>query len=147
MGVRPTRLRVRAAIALAVLYVVCVIMPSVALAFAGRGVTIRCLSLVRYGIAQVSLQSESHTHSGIHTHGAVVRENADGVPIKGGNVQLKQHAGWHCGFFCFVAVVENLAATIGRHSHASPLFWAADEILHGCGPSRISRPPMTSLSN
>lgn len=134
-----TRLRCCSAVTLVVIYAVCVVLPSVALAFpSGHGPS-HCLTRV---ITDARLQDSTDIHtlgdSALHEHAGNSKEDGDG--------KLKCHVGACCGFSCFAAINSDSAATVVLPVHVSPLFQRVDESLDGCGSERISRPPKSFLS-
>jgi hypothetical protein len=135
-----TRLRSCSAITLIVLYAVCVVLPSAALAFPRAPA--HCLTSVRHDITDARLQDGTT----IHTPGDSLIHEHPGDSKEGGSGKLKCHFGTCCGISCFAAITSDSAATIVRPVHASPLFRRLDESLEGCGPERISRPPKPFLS-
>jgi hypothetical protein len=146
------RLRLRAAIALAVLYAVCAVMPSIALAFADSNVQLHCLT--ENGV-HVSLQENMHVHGSdhgdVHVHGDALASDSDAIPVNDGPVndgdgKLKHRTNTCCGIFCFAAVISDSAVMMGQPVHASDILWVFDINLDGHWPSRISRPPITFLS-
>lgn len=132
-----TRLRSCGSITLVGLYAVCVVMPSVALAFPRGGTSSHCLPGDRHGVADIRLQDRIH----IHTPGdGAVDKHAD-KSMEGGDGKLKCHAGACCGLFCCAAITGDSGATVVQPVHASLLFGTLDERLDGRGPKRIGRPP------
>ena len=138
-----TRLRCCSAITLVVLYAVCVVLPSVALAFPSGRAPAHCLTSVHHGITDAQLQDGTN----IHTLGESAIQEHAGDSKKGGDAKLKCHVGACCGFSCFAAITSNSpTTTIVRLVYTTPLFRRLDESLDGCGPDGISRPPKPFLS-
>jgi hypothetical protein len=135
------RCRYRAAIALAAIYALCVVAPSMALAFTDGAVAAHCLSNDRHGLAHV----HAHGNGGgtVHTHddGTVHEHTNDAVPASDGEDEQTKQAGSCCGLFCFVAVTRDLGVGVGQPLHVSVLP-VLDEHLDGRGPARINRPPI-----
>ena len=134
-----TRLRFYGAIILVALYAVCVVMPSIALAFPSGSAPSHCLTDHHRGV------SEAQVQGGIHIHVDGDSKHADNS-MEGGDGKLKCHAGACCGLFCCAAITGDSGATVVQPVHASLLFGALDERLEGCGPKRIGRPPKSFLS-
>ena len=133
-----TRVRFCGAITLVALYAVCVVMPSVALAFPRGGTSSHCQFGDRHGVADIRLQDRIH----IHTFGDGAIAKHAGNSMKDGGSKPKCHAGACCGLFCCAAVTVDSGAAV----HASLLFGALDERLDGADPKRIGRPPKSILS-
>ena len=138
----PTRrLRLGAAMALAALYAVCVVAPSVAIAFAGGAAAAHCLTDDHHGVARVHahdhIQGEVHAHDegAAHVHaGAAAATDDDRQQGPGGSC---------CGLFCFSAVTGDVGVFVEVAVHASRVLPAPDLSLDGRGPDRINRPPIS----
>jgi hypothetical protein len=137
------RMRFYGAITLVALYAVCVVMPSVALAFRSRSAPSHCLADNHHRIAN---QDGTHVHGSIHVHGIGAIGKHPGNSMEGGAGTLKCHAGACCGLFCCAAITGDSDATVVQPVHASLLSGALDEHLDGRGPKRIGRPPKPFLS-
>jgi hypothetical protein len=130
------------AITLVALYAICVVMPSIALAFPSGSAPSHCLTVNHHGTPEVRLQDGIH----IPTLGdSAIYKYADNS-MNGGDSKLKCHAGACCGFSCFAAITIDPAISIVQPIHASLLFEAHDERPEGRGPKRIGRPPKSFLS-
>jgi hypothetical protein len=138
--------RLRAAIALAAVYAVCVLAPPMALAFADGAVAARCLTDDHLGAAHVHGQSDQHGPVHAHGDGTVHKHAGDAAAATGDDSNQTQHAGSCCGLFCFAAVTGDPDFVVGQPVHASSLLPTLDEYLAGRGPDRINRPPITLLS-
>jgi hypothetical protein len=130
------RWRFQAVTIVAVLYAVCVIAPSVAIAFTDGTVAAHCLDDEHLGL----FQDEGHAGT-IHDH-------ADhGTPAEHDGSTQKGHTGSCCGLFCFVAIPGNsLEVRIERTVHASVVPLPLTASLEGRGVDRLIRPPINLLS-
>jgi len=136
------RLRFYGAIILVALYAVCVVMPSVALAFPSGSAHSHCLTDDHHGVSQVQLRDGIHSPT---LGDSAIDKHADNS-MKGGDGKLKCHAGACCGFSCFAAIASDPAATIALPVQASPSFGALDKPPEGRGSKRIGRPPKSFLA-
>ena len=136
-----TRLRCCSAITSVVIYAVCVVLPSVALAFPNGQAPSHCLTSVRHDITDARLPDGTT----IHTPGDSLIHEHPGDSKEGGSGKLSAILEHAAGFLAS-AITSDSAATIVRPVHASPLFRRLDESLDGCGPERINRPPKPFLS-
>lgn len=132
-----TRVRSCGAITLVALYAVCVVMPSVALAFPRGGAPSHCLSDDHHGAPETQVQAG--THISALDYNAIAKHA--GNSTKGGGGKLKCHAGVCCGVSCFAAIASGANATMTQLVEASLAFGALDERPEGLGPERIGRPP------
>ena len=141
-----SRLRFWGAITLVALYAICLVMPTVALAFpSGRGSS-HCLTGDHHGVTNVRFQDGIDIHGSIHTLGDSALHEHAGNSKEGGDAKPNCHAGACCGLFCFAAVTSGSAATLVQPVHAPTAFGTFDESLDGRGPKRIGRPPKSFLS-
>ena len=132
--------RIKAAIAATLLYAVCVLAPSAALAFADPGATAHCLSDSQ-GAAHVhrdTAQAAPHVHADNteHAHadtlGAQNSSHTDG----------KARNSTCCGLFCISALASEAAAAL-LAAPASALHGPALTFhIDGREPGRIHRPPI-----
>jgi hypothetical protein len=139
-----TRVRFYGAITLVALYAVCVVMPSVTLAFASRSAPSHCPH--HRGVSDARLQDGIHVDGRIHVPGDGATDKHADNSKEGSDGKLKCHAGACCGLFCCAAITGDSGATVVQPVHASLLYGAIDERLDGCGPERIGRPPKSFLS-
>src|SRR6266404_7019611 len=105
-------LRVKAAIVLAVLYVLCILAPAVAFALSDNPAVAHCLT---------------EGHVGVHDHGSKVHVHADGiahqhghdgaVPPSGDNEKSRVAA--CCSLFSVVAISGESSLNLGLYSPAS----------------------------
>ncbi len=141
-----TRWRFYGTTTLVALYAVCVVLPSVTLAFPTGGAPSRCLTDDHHRVANVRLQDGIHIHHSIHVHGdGAIGKHADNS-MAPGNGKPKCHPGACCGLFCCAAITGDSGATVVQPVHAPLMFAALDERLDGHGPKRIGRPPKPFLS-
>ena len=131
--------RVKAAIALAALYVLCILAPSAAFAFSNNPSVAHCLA-------------EDHFTIAVHDHGGEVHVHADGTahqhhddgstqkhPSDGGKADIATC----CGLFSVVAVAAEPSFNLALPGAASVLVPAPREALSGRSPDRINRPPIS----
>jgi hypothetical protein len=130
-------LRSYSAIIFIALYAVCVVMPSIALAFPSGSAPSHCLTDDHHGVDRGQVQVGTHIPA---LGDNAITKHADNS-MKGGGGKLKCHAGACCGVSCFVAIASDPAATMAQPEQASLSFGALDECPEGLGPKRIGRPP------
>jgi hypothetical protein len=147
----PTKgFRVKAAIALAALYALCILAPSAAFAFSNNPSIAHCLIE-----GHTATTAHDHGTTTVHDHGGKVHVHADGTahqhhddgsaqkhPSDGGKADVATC----CGLFSVVAVASEPDLILGLSSTASILLPALREALSGRGPERINRPPISLLS-
>jgi hypothetical protein len=130
-------LRSYSATILVALYAVCVVMPSIALAFPSGSAPSHCLTDDHHGVARGQVQ--------VGTHIPALGDNAiakhANTSMKSGGGKLKCHGGACCGVSCFAAIASDPASTMALPVQASLSFGALDEHPEGLGPKRIGRPP------
>lgn len=131
------KLRWRAAVMIAVLYAVCSIAPSLALAFADGPTAAHCLTEDHHGVANPA--AHDHGDGVIHSHSNDGASSTDGDD--GGGA-----AGKCCGIFCVNALPSSTHLAFGQPVHGSGLMPVLQDHLAGRGPDRIDRPPISSLS-
>jgi len=131
-------LRIKAAVAVAMLYGLCIVTPSLAFALADPDAAAHCLT-------------EDHGFAAAPHHGANVHIHADGVahhhsdsggPHKQANDESKGHAANCCGLFSVVAIPGEPGFALGLVSPASLAFPVLHDAASGRGPERINRPPI-----
>jgi len=147
----PTKsFRVKAAIALAALYALCILAPSAAFAFSNNPSIAHCLIE-----GHVAVAVHDHAIPAVHDHGGKVHVHADGTthqhhddgqvpksPSGGGKADVATC----CGLFSVVAIAGEPDLILGSSGHASVLLPPLREALSGRGPERINRPPISLLS-
>jgi hypothetical protein len=131
------KFRINAAVVVAVLYALCVLAPSVALAFPDSMAT-HCLiddlagaSPHEHGVtAHVHADGIKHQHPGVSAHKTSGDEN-------------KGHGADCCGLFSVVAIPGTVTLILGSANLTPVAFPALEESLRGRGPERINRPPIS----
>ncbi|MGI8569723.1 MAG: hypothetical protein ACR2KT_11945 [Methylocella sp.] len=141
-----TRLHSCSAMILVVLYAICAVLPSVALAFPHGSTSSHCLTGDHRGVTNARFQDGIDTPGGIHTLGDSAIHEHTGNSKEGGDGKLKCHARACCGLFYFAAVTSDSAVTYVQPVHASLAFRVFDESLDGRAHKRIGRPPKSFLS-
>jgi hypothetical protein len=136
------RLRLRAAMALAVLYAVCAVAPSVAMALAGGAAAAHCLTDDHHGVARG--QGHDHIQGEMHDHGDGTAHDHAGAPPADDDRQ-QDPGGSCCGLFCFSAATGDVDAFVEGPVHASRVLPVLDLSRDGRGPDRINRPPISLL--
>jgi hypothetical protein len=141
----------------ALLYLACVLMPTVALALTDGAISAYCFDEIAEEVA--ALQAKSHEHVHVHSDGTVhhhVDKTTDAV-VQGesqnnhggaggqGHPPGHSHDGNCCGLFGFTAVLPALSTPItepAAYHIEQPIL---TNCLVGCGPQRINRPPILPL--
>jgi hypothetical protein len=131
------RFRARAALTCAALYLVCVLVSSVAFALAHGGDLLDCLT-EQHAVAAVPHHDvASHELAGMmHDHGG------SGAPHQYPGDPQKHQIAPCCSMFAMVAL---LGAPVPELASATPLaasFPLLQDALDGRGPDRINRPPI-----
>jgi hypothetical protein len=149
------RRRFAAALALAVIYALCVLAPHAAVAL---GADPHCLKDVPVAAHVHAAKAEPHEHA-MHQHGDGMRQHgadtvhrhsnglanglADSSVPKQSDTNDKNHAATCCGLFCLTAIALDVAVMLPPPP--PPVTLAAlgrDEAHAGRGPIRINRPPI-----
>ena len=130
--------RWRAAVALAVMYAFCVLMPHAALAFAGAAA--HCLTEAG-GAAHVH-QQHAATTTHVHADGTVHTHQAPAAPDHTSDTDAAKHSGTCCGLFCVSAIADEPAIALTVPPLAAPEPPALEAALSGCEPALIIRPPI-----
>lgn len=131
------KFRTNAALAVAVLYALCALAPSVALAFPDS-MAAHCLS-------------EELAAASPHEHGATAHVHADGIKHhhpgvgahKKSSDESKGHGADCCGLFSVVAIPAATMLIFGSVHLVPVTFPALDEFVYGRDPERINRPPIS----
>jgi len=139
----------------ALLYLACVLMPSVALALTDGAISAYCFNEIADEVAALQTRIHDHVHSDgtVHHHvdkastAAVQGEsrNDQGGAGNQGHPPGHSHDGNCCGLFGFTAVLPALSTPItepAAYHIEQPIL---TNCLDGCGPQRINRPPILSL--
>ena len=137
------RLRLRGAMALAALYAVCAVAPTVAMAFAGGAAAAHCLTDDdHHGVARV--HEHEHIQGEVHAHGdGAAPAHADAAAPASDGDRQQDPGGSCCGLFCFSAMTGDADAFVEGPVHASRVLPVLDASLDGRGPDRINRPPIS----
>ena len=126
--------RVRAAIALAVLYGFCVIAPSVALAFVDKTVAAHCFTDDHDGVGV--------TH--VHTDG--MKHSHDDTPLGKTDDHDKDKTDHCCGLFSITAGAIAPLLVLAEPDQTTVLRVVLDDVVGGCRADRIDRPPRSHPS-
>jgi len=129
-------IRIRAALVLAILFGVCTIAPSLALAFADGAATVHCLTDDHHGTAKSKKAHHALGEAKPHDHSSLNQLDAD---------QSDAAAGSCCGVFCLTALSAAHLPAFGPQLNASSSYPALQDIVTGSRPGRINRPPIVSL--
>ena len=134
------KMRLRAAMILAVLYALCGITPALAIALTDNpAAAAHCLTSDHRGDAK--------SLAGLHDHGAGVVHSHAGDTGAAADVDHEgSPSGNCCGLFCTSALPAAAHLKLGEPAHGSKTLPAVQEQLTGLGPDRINRPPILSLS-
>ena len=131
--------RIKAAVAATLLYAVCILAPSAAMAFADPDATAHCLT--EPGSAHVH-QQQPATHSHETADRTAHLHSDTSTPQKHSNADGKNHGGNCCGLFCVTALPHEPALALSAPPAAALSGPGADYELAGRGPDRINRPPI-----
>lgn len=127
------KLRWRAALAAAVLYSVCGIAPSLALALAETAKAVHCVTEDHGG--NIHAHNDGH---GLGSHD----NNTDAASTAGDVEKDKDAPGNCCGIFCLTALPASDHPAISVFSHGSMVIPMLQHGLATAGPDRINRPPI-----
>jgi hypothetical protein len=128
----------KAAIVIAAAYALCVLTPSVALAFIDGPVALHCLT-DQHGL------TAAHDHSApdhVHADGTTHRHAEGGAPHEHSGTDGKSHTGNCCGLFCMSALAQESGLILAAPTFATPTQPSPETGLTGRGPDRIIRPPI-----
>lgn len=130
--------RMRAAIIMAVLYAMCVLAPSTALAFVADPAAARGQTEVRV-IAPSKHEGMSHVHAAgkLHHH-----HDQSGDPNSPSSTGDKAADAKCCGLFCVFALAQDPTLTLAAPLRANAAVQSIANDLAACGPSRLHRPPI-----
>jgi hypothetical protein len=137
----------------ALLYLACVLMPSVALAFADGAVSAFCFDEIAQQVASVQVHVHVHSDGPVHHHvdktssAAIAGDSQAGQGGSGpqGHSQSHSHDGSCCGAFGFIGVLPALGGSIAEPAAYHIQLPILTSCLVGCGPDRIDRPPIALL--
>jgi hypothetical protein len=154
-------LRVKAAVALAVVYGFCVLLPAFAFALADGRMAPPCLveELAAVSVHDHSTmhdhnaataQMSSHHHDGGDHHDAVAADahaaahhhSAAGAPPPADHDHGKSRPGECCGLFPLMAFADGLPGVLAPSRLTSTVIPVMIDAMVGRGPDRITRPPI-----
>ena len=146
------KFRIRAAIAVTLLYAVCILAPSAAFAFAPPGAAAHCLTEPlgaahvpqeqAVAINDVQARGGKHIHSDdVQASGGHIHSDA-GMPDQHSDADGKKSHGNCCGLFCVTAMTHEAAPALAAPPAAPLIGPGQDFQLAGRGPDRINRPPI-----
>jgi hypothetical protein len=126
--------RVKAAVVLVALYMLCILAPSAAFAFSANPGVAHCLTEGHVG---------GHDHGTVHVHadGTTHQHEHDGAAPPSGDDEKSRAAGC-CSLFSVVALPGEPGLSLGFYSPASIVLPVPADPLSGRGPERINRPPI-----
>ena len=127
--------RVKAAVVLAALYMLCILAPSAAFAFSASPGVAHCLTAGHVGI---------HDHGGkvhVHADGTAHHHDHDGAAPPSGDDEKSRVASC-CSLFSVVALPGEPGPSLGLYSPGSTVLPVLADALSGRGPERINRPPI-----
>jgi hypothetical protein len=130
--------RIKAAIAVALVYGVCILMPSAAFALAAHDLAAHCL-IEDHGFAAPSHHGVA---SHVHADGVTHHHSEGGTSHKQTNEDGKGHAANCCGLFSVVAISGEPGIALSARALTSVPFAVLREAFSGRGPDRINRPPI-----
>ena len=141
-------MRFHAAIALAILYAICVVSPTLALAI-GKAGALPCLAGDHHGLTLVHSEDAVHhhgspstSHGGGHAHhDGKARKHEQPAPLRRDG---KQADGACCAVLCITALTADLGVEIGHPIQVSMIAPPVEPVLAGRDPARIDRPPSTN---
>lgn len=121
------------------LYALCVVAPSMALAFADGSVAAHCLAANHHSLSQPQrLHSQHHTH----IHSAATADHSEAAaPVTQDESKHGDYVGACCGLFCFAVALNGQEDIASQRISHKVVVLALDERLTGRGPDRIIRPP------
>jgi hypothetical protein len=130
-------IRIRAALVLAILFGVCTIAPSLALAFADGAATAHCLTDDHHGTTKSQEHDRGTGKSASHSHSDQGESDADKSDAAA--------PGSCCSVFCLTALSASPLHAFGPQINTSSSYLALQDVVSGSGPGRINRPPIVSL--
>jgi len=139
-----TQFRWRAALAVAVLYAVCILAPHAAMAL-GSASAAHCLtasSTLAHVHKKASSSPHVHANGETHHHGSASHHHDDGNQTSDENGKSKDHSGTCCGLFCVTAIAANDAIFLAPNLSLATDLQGTGDSLAGRGPGRLNRPPI-----
>jgi hypothetical protein len=130
----PKAFRVKAAVVLAALYVLCILAPAAAFAFSASPGVAHCLTEGHVGM---------HDHGNVHVHadGTAHHHDHDGAAPPSGDDEKSRVASC-CSLFSVVAIPGGPGLSLGFYGPGSIVLPILADTLSGRGPERINRPPI-----
>jgi hypothetical protein len=137
----PKTVRIRAAIALAALYALCILAPAAVFALSDNPAVAHCLTEGHVGVHE---HSGKHDQGQVHAHadGMTHQHHDDGAAPQPSGDDGKPPMATCCGLFSVVAVPGEPVPSLEFYSLASVVLPPPGEALSGRGPERINRPPI-----
>jgi hypothetical protein len=130
--------RVKGAVVLAMVYALCVLAPSAAIAVVAPDAVAHCLT-VDHGFAAPAHHSET-THR--HADGTAHQHSDNHAMTPPADNDGKGQGKTCCGLFSVVGIAGDPGYTMGAFTVASLLLPVLHETMSGRGPERINRPPI-----
>lgn len=134
LGVVTRRMRLKSALFLAALYALTVLAPHVALAFAGPGGYVHCLTQEKSTHDHAAVSGHEHADGSVHSHAG-----KEAVPD---SEELQGPAATCCGLFFATALTSEPRVVLPAPPVASRLLPFPSNGVDGQGPGRIIRPPI-----
>jgi hypothetical protein len=138
MGRTSKPMRVKGALALALLYALCVLAPVTAIAFMDSARAAHCLTEM-HGAAPAHMEQ---THAHTHASGTAHAHDDRNVPQSRSDSDASAQPEQCCGLFCITALAIEPGAGLAHLVAFSTVAPAAAQALGGRGPERIIRPPI-----
>ena len=126
--------RVKAAVVLAALYMLCILAPAAAFAFSASPGVAHCLTEGHVGM---------HDHGNVHVHADATAHHHDhdsAAPPSGDDE--KSRVASCCSLFSVVAISGEPGLSLGLDNPGSIVLPVLADALSGRGPERINRPPI-----
>jgi hypothetical protein len=127
------RMRLKAAVVLAVLYALTVLAPHAALAFSGPGGYVHCLTQEKSAHDHSAMSDHKHADGSVHSHAG------NAVPDSGDS---EGPAASCCGLFSALALTSEPRIVLAAPPVASRILPFPSNGVDGQGPGRIIRPPI-----
>jgi hypothetical protein len=135
-------LRVKAAIVLAVLYVLCILAPAIAFALSDNPAVAHCLTEGHVGVHDHGNKHDAGGKLHVHADGTAHQHHDDGAAPQPSRDDGKAAIATCCGLFSVVAIPGEPVPSFRFDSLASVVLPDLGEALSGRGPERINRPPI-----
>ncbi|MGE3991611.1 hypothetical protein [Pseudorhodoplanes sp.] len=134
LSVVTRRMRLRAAVFLAVLYALTVLTPHIALAFAGPGGYVHCLNQQKSAHEHSGMSGHDHADASVHSHA--------GKAAAPDSEDSQGPAAACCGLFSVTALTSEPRVDLPAPPIASRILPFPSNGVDGQGPGRIIRPPI-----